>query len=163
VSTGWIEGLWSNLLELEASHHGVEEDLQEGHVVSVSVLHDLDPLNADLVLLLLVLSVVHGKVCALSQGVEAATPVDEELQLLLDLVSHISKHILAELLRIVWNLGLKLDGVFVHTLDILLVEVNLEVVGEELQGFAGGFWVTCWFLWEKSKCSRFHLVSYGEK
>ena len=46
VSVGTVETLLSNRLELQTAHHGVEEDLQEIHVILVGLLHDLNPLNA---------------------------------------------------------------------------------------------------------------------
>ena len=47
VRVGLVEALLTNGLELQAAHHGVEEDLQEIHVIPVGLLHDLDPLNGD--------------------------------------------------------------------------------------------------------------------
>lgn len=79
MSAGWIEGLWPDGLESEGSHHGVEEDLQEDHVVSVGWLHDLDPLDGHLVLGSVVLCLVDREVSALAETVDAGPPVDEEL------------------------------------------------------------------------------------
>ena len=79
VSTGWIEGLWPDGLESECSHHGVEEDLQEDHVVSIGWLHDLNPLDGHLVLGSVVLSLVDREVGALAETVDAGPPVNEEL------------------------------------------------------------------------------------
>jgi len=47
VSVGLVETLLTNLLESEGPHHGVEEDLEEVHVISVVLLHDLHPLDSD--------------------------------------------------------------------------------------------------------------------
>lgn len=158
VSIGRVERLWTNLLKPEASHHGVEEDLQEGHMVSVSVLHDLDPLNANFVFLALMFSIVGWEISTLPERVEAESPVNEELQLFFDRVPDTLEDVLAELLGVVRDFWLKLHGVLVHTLNILLVEVNLEVVGEKLQSLSGSLSITCWFLWEKRNSSRFHRV-----
>ena len=130
MSAGWVERFWPNLLEPEGSHHGVEKDFQEGQVVSVGVLHDLNPLDADLVFLAFMLSIVGWEIGTLPERVKAEPPVNEELQLFLDSISDNLENILAELLGVVRDLGLKLDSVLVDTLDILLVEVNLEIVGE---------------------------------
>lgn len=99
-------------------------------MVSVGVLHDLHPLDADLVLLAFMLSIVGWEISTLSERIKAEPPVNEELQLFLDRIPDTLEDILAELLRVVRYLGLKLDSVLVDTLDILLVEVYLEVVGE---------------------------------
>lgn len=45
-----VELLLANCLELEGAHHRVEKDLQEVHVIFVSFLHDLHPLDLDSVL-----------------------------------------------------------------------------------------------------------------
>lgn len=50
VSRRLIERFLSNGLKAETPHHRVEENLEEIHVVSVVLLHDLDPLDGDLVL-----------------------------------------------------------------------------------------------------------------
>lgn len=49
VSVCLVEALLADGLELERPHHAVEEDLEEAHVVLVVFLHDLDPLDGDLV------------------------------------------------------------------------------------------------------------------
>ena len=58
---GLVEALLTNGLELQAAHHGVEEDLQEVHVVLVGLLHHLHPLNGDLVVHTVVLGGVNWK------------------------------------------------------------------------------------------------------
>jgi len=58
MSIGLVESLLADCLELKRAHHRVEEDLHEVKVVLVSLLHDLDPLDADSVLLSFVLSFV---------------------------------------------------------------------------------------------------------
>lgn len=88
MSCSGIEGLGSNGLESETSHHGVEEDLEEVEMVTIGGFHDLNPLDGDLVLGALVLSFVHWQVGALAERVDAGGPVDEELKFLLDLVSN---------------------------------------------------------------------------
>lgn len=40
-----VKTLLPDLLKLEAAHHRVEEDLKEIQVVTISLLHHLDPLN----------------------------------------------------------------------------------------------------------------------
>ena len=49
VSVSLVEALLADGLKLERPHHAVEEDLQEAHVVLIMFLHDLDPLDGDLV------------------------------------------------------------------------------------------------------------------
>lgn len=78
VGSGRVEGLWSDSLEPESSHHGIEEDLQEYHVVSISGLHDLDPLDSDLEFVALMFSFIDRQVCALAKTVEAGSPVNIE-------------------------------------------------------------------------------------
>ena len=159
MSAGWIEGLWPDGLESEGSHHGVEEDLQEDHVVSVGWLHDLDPLDGHLVLGSVVLCLVDREVSALAETVDAGAPVYEELQLLLDGISDRLENVLSELLGVVRDLRLKLDGVLVDALDLLLVEVDLEVVGVELQYSARSLWISRWLPWEQGECGgSFHLL-----
>ena len=58
VCVGWVEGFLVDVLKFQTAHHGVEEDLQEVHVVPVGLLHDLDPLDGDGV----VHAVVFGRV-----------------------------------------------------------------------------------------------------
>ena len=158
MSACWVKRFRPDLLKPEASHHGVEEDFQEGHVVSVGVLHDLNPLDADFIFLALMFSIIGWEIGTLPERVKAESPVNEELQLFLDSISDTLEDVLSELLGVVRDLGLKLDSVLVDALDILLIEVNLEVVGEQLQSFSSGLWVTYWFLWEKRNGSRFHSV-----
>jgi len=79
MSVSWIERLWTNGLESESSHHRVEEDLQEHHMVSVGRLHDLNPLDGDLVLGSIVLSIVNWKISTLSETVDTSTPSNEKL------------------------------------------------------------------------------------
>lgn len=148
MSCSGIEGLGSDGLESEASHHGVEEDLEEVEVVTIGGFHDLNPLDGDLVLGAFVLSVIHWQVGALAERVDAGGPVDEELKFLLDLVSDIPEHQLAELSGVVRDLRLELDGVLVHALDLLLVKVDLKVVGVELELSSWGLWCSLRLLWE---------------
>ena len=140
MSCSGIEGLGSNGLESETSHHGVEEDLEEIEMVTIGGFHDLNPLDGDLVLGALVLSFIHWQVGALAERVDAGCPVDEELKFLLDLVSTSLEHQLAECSGVVGDLWLELDGVLVDALDLLLVEVDLEVVGVELELSTWGLW-----------------------
>lgn len=79
MSVGWIERLWSNGLKPQCSHHRIEEDLEENHVVSVSWLHDLDPLDGHLVFGAIVLGVVDRELGTLPETVDTCAPVNEEL------------------------------------------------------------------------------------
>ena len=122
-------------------------------MVSIGGFHDLDPLDGDLVLGSIVLSLVGRYLSALAKTVDAGAPVDEELELLLDLVSDDLEHILAESFGVVRDLWLELDGVLVDPLDLLLVKCDLEVVGEELELSSSGLWVSGWLLGEECKGS----------
>ena len=42
-----VEGLLTDGLEPKTAHHRIEEDLEEIHVVTILLLHDLHPLNCD--------------------------------------------------------------------------------------------------------------------
>jgi hypothetical protein len=79
MSVGWIERLRSNGLEPQCSHHGIEEDLEENHVVSVCCLHDLHPLDRHLVLGAIVLCVVDRELGTLTETVDTSSPVNEKL------------------------------------------------------------------------------------
>lgn len=120
-------------------------------MVSIGGLHDLDPLDGDFVGGTVMLSLIGGDFGALSETVNTGTPVNEELKLLFELGSDDLKHILSEFSGVVRDLWLELAGVLVDTLDLLLVESDLEVVGVELECSAGCFGVSCWLLWEESK------------
>ena len=54
-----VEAFLADLFETEGAHHGVEEDFEEVHVVTISAFHDLDPLNGDSVLLSFMLRLVN--------------------------------------------------------------------------------------------------------
>ena len=153
MGLGRVERLGTDSLELETSHHGVEEDLEEVQVISISRFHDLDPLDGDLVLGSVVFSLVLWQLSALAKTVDAGTPINEELKLLLDLVPDDSKHLLAEFFGVVRNLWLELARVLVDALDVALIECDLEVVGEELELSASSLWVSGGLLWEECECS----------
>lgn len=153
MSFGGIERLGSDGLEPETSHHGVEEDFEEVEVVSIGGFHDLDPLDGDLVLGSIVLSNVGWYLSALAKTVDTGTPVDEELELLLDLSSDDLEHVLAESFGVIRDLWLELDGVLVDPLDLLLVKCDLEVVGVQLELSSSGLWVSGWLLGEECKGS----------
>lgn len=161
MSLGGIERLGSDLLELESTHHGVEEDLQEVAVVFVAGLHQLDPLNRNLVLGAFELSLVDWQVGNLLERENIETPIDEEVELFLDLGLDDSQDILADLPRVVRDLGLELAGVLVDTLDVFGLKVNLEVVGVQLEVPALCFGVSCGLLREQLELSLssewFHL------
>jgi len=120
-------------------------------VISIGGLHDLDPLDGDLVGGTVMLGLVGGDLGALSETVNTGTPVNEELKLLFELGSDDLQHILSEFFGVVRDLWLELAGVLVDTLDLLLVKSDLEVVGVELECFTCCFGVSCWLLWEESK------------
>lgn len=61
MGVGLVETLLADLLETEGPHHGVEEDLEEIHVISVMLLHDLHPLDSDGVLDAVLLSSEDGQ------------------------------------------------------------------------------------------------------
>ena len=42
-----VEGLLTDGLKPKTAHHRVEEDLKEIHVITILLLHDLDPLDVD--------------------------------------------------------------------------------------------------------------------
>ena len=90
-----VELFRANLFEFESSHHRVEEDFEESQMISISRLHDLDPLDSDLELLAFMLCIEDREVGALAKRVEAGAPVDVELEFLLDLVSDTPKDLLA--------------------------------------------------------------------
>ena len=120
-------------------------------MISIGGLHDLDPLDGDLVGGTVMLGLVGGDLGALSKTVNTGTPVNEELKLLFELGSDDLEHILSEFSGVVRDLWLELAGVLVDTLDLLLVKSDLEVVGVELECSACCFGVSCWLLWEESK------------
>jgi len=151
VGLGGIERLGTDGLELESSHHGVEEDFEEVQMISVGGFHDLDPLDGDFVLGAVMCSLVGWQLSALAKTVDAGTPVDEELKLLLDLRSDDLEHLLTESFGVVGDLWLELAGVLVDALDLLLVECDLEVVGVELELSASSLWVSGWLLGEECK------------
>lgn len=117
-------------------------------MVSVVLLHDLDPLDGHLVLNSVVLGGVHREFSYFLEGEDTETPVDVELKLLLDLVAALLEDRLAHGPGVVGDLRLKLDCVLVHTGHILRVEVNGEVVGVELLLLALGTGTTGWLLGE---------------
>jgi len=65
VSFGGVERLAADGFKSESAHHRVEEDLQEVEVVAVSLLHQLHPLNGDLVLGAIMLSLEHRDISGL--------------------------------------------------------------------------------------------------
>ena len=144
MGLGGIERLGTDGLELKSSHHRVEEDFEEVQVISVGGFHDLDPLDGDFVLGTVMLSLVGWQLSALAKTVDAGTPINEELKLLLDLVPDDSEHLLAEFFGVVRNLWLELARVLVDALDVALIECDLEVVGEELELSTWGLCVSGW-------------------
>jgi hypothetical protein len=82
-----VEALSSDGFEAEPSHHRVEKELEETHVVAAALLAQLHPLNRDLELSPLVLRLERGDVSRLLEGVDAGTLEDEEVNVLLELLS----------------------------------------------------------------------------
>lgn len=107
-------------------------------MVAVGLLHDLDPLDGDSVLLSFVLCLVDGQLGNLLQAEDTEAPVNEEFKLLLDLVPALLEDFLAHGAGVVGDLRLKLHSVLVDTLNRLVVEVNGEIVAVKLEGFAHG-------------------------
>jgi hypothetical protein len=128
VSVRLIETLLANGLELEATHHGVEKDLQEIHVIFVSFLHDLYPFDCDSVFCAIMLRCIDRKLGNFLEREDTQAIVNVEFETLLDLVSALLEDFLAKGTRVVRNLWFKLDCVLVHTCHILAVEFNLEEV-----------------------------------
>lgn len=147
-----VEGLRSNLLELEGAHHRVEEDLKEIHVILVGLLHHLHPLNFDLVLGVIVLRLELRQLGDLLQGEDAEPPVDVELKVLLDWVAALLEDVLAHRTRVVGDFGVELHRVLVDTFDVVGVKINREVVTEELQFSALGASSASWFLGKGGGC-----------
>lgn len=79
VSIRLVEAFLPYRLELETAHHGIEEDLQEVHVIPVGLLHDLHPLNGDGVVHAVVLGRVLRELRHLLEREDAQSVVDEEL------------------------------------------------------------------------------------
>lgn len=148
MSFGRIEHLWTDLLEFQTPHHGVEEDFEEVEMIFIGGLHELDPLDIDLVLGAVVFSLVLRKVSNFSETEHVESPVDEELKLLSDLVLDVLENSLSQWTRVVWYLRLEFDGVLVNTLDVL-VELKLVVVGVELLYLSSSFGISLWLLWEE--------------
>ena len=120
-------------------------------MISIGGLHDLDPLDGDLVGGTVMLGLIGGDLGALSETVNTGTPVNEELKLLFELGSDDLEHILSEFSGVVRDLWLELAGVLVDTLDLLLIEVDPEVVREHLELPSWCIGISGRLLWEKSK------------
>ena len=131
VSIRLVETLLADCLELETAHHGVEKDLQEVHVILVSLLHNLHPFNCDFVIRPIMLRCVDRKLGNFLEGEHAQAIVNVELETLLNLVSALLENFFAHGTRVVRNLGFKLDRVLVDSSHIFAVEFNLEEVGVE--------------------------------
>jgi len=131
-----VESFLSDGLELESSHHRVEEDLHEVEVVLVMLFHDLDPLNGDGVGLAFKFAFEFRQLGDLFEREDAEAPINVEIEVLFDLVTAEFEDLLAHFTGVVGDLRLVLAGVLVDTGDVLLVEVDLEVVRVELEGFA---------------------------
>lgn len=153
VSVGLVEGLLPDSLELKTAQHRVEEDLHEVQVVPVGFFHHLNPLDADSIVDTIVFGCVLWKLCHLLEREAAKSIVDEELELLLDLITALLEHLLAVCSSVVGNLRLEFDSVLVDTLNVIRVEVDREVVRVQLQRLALGVAGTLGFLGEESSCS----------
>jgi hypothetical protein len=99
------------------------------------LLHDLNPLDGNLVGLTLKLTLENWQFSDLLQREKAEAPINVEVKVFLELVAAEFENLLAHFASIVGELGLVLDGVFVDSGNVLGVELNLEVVGVELEGF----------------------------
>ena len=121
-------------------------------MITISRFDLLNPLDSDFELGTFVLSFINRKISTLSQTVDTSAPVNEKLKLLLDFVPDRPKNILAHVLGIVRYLRLKFAGVLVDALNLLLVEVDLEVVGEHLEYSAWRFWISGWLFWKERDC-----------
>lgn len=139
MSLGRVEYLRTNLFEPQAPHHRVEEDLEEVQMILVSGLHELDPLDHDLVLGAIVLSLERRNVAYLAQAVQIGSPIDVELKLLPDLILDLLENGLSHWTRVLWNLRIEFDRVLVDSLDLLLIELQLVVIREELDLSTCGF------------------------
>ena len=139
MSVRWVEALGTNLLETKASHHRVEEDFQKIEMVTISGLHELDPLDGDRVLDSFMFSLVCWQVRDFSETEDAKAPVDEVVEFLFDLVSTELEHSFSHYFGVVRDFGLELDNVLVDSLYLLLIEVDLEVVRVEFDSSAGRF------------------------
>lgn len=135
---GLIELFLAYGLKAEGPHHRIEEDLQKVHVVFIVLLHDLDPLDRDLIFDSVVFALVDGQLSDLLKGEDTKTPVYVELKLLLDLVAAQLQHVLAECTRIVRDFRLKFDRVLVDSCYVFAVEVDVEKVAVQLDGLAFG-------------------------
>ena len=117
MSFGRVEALTADGLELQATHERVEEDLEEVQMISIGLFHELDPLDRDLVLDPLMLRLEHWQPRCLLERVDTVAPVDEEVQVLLDLVFHCAKDSSTHFTRVLGNLRVELAGVLVDALD----------------------------------------------
>ena len=79
VSLCRVEALSAYGFKSESSHEGVKEDFEEVHVVSVSRLHKLHPVDLDSVLGSIKLSFKLGYLFHLLKTVDAVSPFDVEL------------------------------------------------------------------------------------
>jgi len=86
MSFFWIKNFGSYLLKPQWSHHTVEEDLQKVEVIFVCGLHELDPLDHDLVFCTIMLSFLLWNIANFTQTVQIGSPIDEEFELLSDFV-----------------------------------------------------------------------------
>ena len=139
MGLGGVEHLGTDLFEPQTPHHRVEEDLEEVQMILVSGLHELDPLDHDLVLCAIVLSLKRRKVAYLAQAVQVGSPVDVELKLLPGFILDLLENGLSQWTRVLRNLRIEFDGVLVDTLDLLLIELQLVVIREELDLSTSGF------------------------
>jgi hypothetical protein len=87
VSISLIEGLLADCFKSKTAHHRIEEDLEEIHVVTILLLHDLNPLNCDRVFDSIMLRWVNRKLCNFLEWEQAQSPIDVEFELGFDLVS----------------------------------------------------------------------------
>ena len=82
MSLLWIENFWTNLLEPQTSHHGVEEDFEELEMIFISGLHELDPLDTHFVIRSIMLCFKHRNICNFLETVNVGAPANKEIELL---------------------------------------------------------------------------------
>ena len=94
-------------------------------MVLVCRLHELHPVNADNVFSSLILWLELGNILLLFETVKAATPLNKEVKVFFDLIFDGLDDLCPHLSRIVWDIRLELQGIFVDTLDAGLIKLKL--------------------------------------
>jgi len=89
-----------------------------------------------------VLSFLWRNVADFSQTIQIGSPIDIEFELFFDFILHMLKNCLSKWTRVFRDLRIKFDGVFVDSLDVILIKLKLVVIGEELDLLTAGFWIS---------------------